>query len=114
MLEQLVIHGPADRAHLCLPGGLQRSLGQVRCKDCATARAQEREWRDRHLFGARSTCVHRRQVTLHSCNGEVQMTQQKNARRPLIVGKPALIMVDFQRGGPYLPGRENGVLHMDG
>jgi len=42
------------------------------------------------------------------------MTQQKNARRPLIVGKPALIMVDFQRGGAYLPGRENGVPHMDG
>jgi hypothetical protein len=32
------------------------------------------------------------------------MTQQKNAQRPLIVGKPALIMVDFQRGGPYVPG----------
>jgi hypothetical protein len=36
---------------------------------------------------------------------EVGMTQQqKNAQRPLIVGKPALIMVDFQRGGPYVPG----------
>jgi nicotinamidase-related amidase len=42
------------------------------------------------------------------------MTQQKNARRPLIVGKPALIMVDFQRGGPYIPGQENGVPHTGG
>jgi biuret amidohydrolase len=42
------------------------------------------------------------------------MTQKMNARRPLIVGKPALIMVDFQRGGPYVPGRENGVPHMGG
>ena len=41
------------------------------------------------------------------------MTQQKNAQRPLIVGKPALIMVDFQRGGPYVPGTENGISHMD-
>jgi len=37
-----------------------------------------------------------------------------NAKRPLIVGKPALIMVDFQRGGAYVPGRENGVPHMSG
>ena len=37
------------------------------------------------------------------------MTQAKNARRPLIVGNPALIMVDFQRGGSYVPGVENGV-----
>ena len=42
------------------------------------------------------------------------MTQAKNARRPLIVGNPALIMVDFQRGGSYVPGVENGVPHMDG
>ena len=42
------------------------------------------------------------------------MTEPKNARRSLIVGKPALIMVDFQRGGPYKPGEENGVPHMGG
>jgi biuret amidohydrolase len=42
------------------------------------------------------------------------MTKPMNAQRPLIVGKPALIMVDFQRGGTYLPGTENGVPHMDG
>src|SRR5258708_21308421 len=41
------------------------------------------------------------------------MTQQKNARGRLIVGKPALIMVDFQRGGGYGPGQENGIPHMD-
>lgn len=42
------------------------------------------------------------------------MSEQKNAKRPLIVGKPALIMVDFQRGGAYVPGQENGIPHMDG
>ena len=42
------------------------------------------------------------------------MTEKKNAQRPLIVGKPALIMVDFQRGGEYVPGVEGGVPHMDG
>src|ERR1700737_4123500 len=42
------------------------------------------------------------------------MTQKMNARRPLIVGNPALIMVDFQRGGAYTPGLENGIPHMDG
>ena len=42
------------------------------------------------------------------------MSDQKNAKRPLIVGKAALIMVDFQRGGPYVPGKENGVPHMGG
>ncbi len=42
------------------------------------------------------------------------MTHPKNARRPLIVGNPALIMVDFQRGGAYTPGLENGIPHMDG
>jgi nicotinamidase-related amidase len=36
-----------------------------------------------------------------------------NGQRPLIVGKPALIMVDFQRGGDYVPGIEGGVPHMD-
>ena len=41
------------------------------------------------------------------------MSEPKNARRPLIVGKPALIMVDWQRGGPYIPGEEGGVPHMD-
>ena len=42
------------------------------------------------------------------------MTQKMNARRPLIVGNPALIMVDFQRGGAYTPGLENGIPHMGG
>lgn len=42
------------------------------------------------------------------------MAQKMNAKRPLIVGKPALIMVDFQRGGSYVPGVEGGVPHMDG
>ena len=37
------------------------------------------------------------------------MTQKMNAKRPLIVGRPALIMVDFQRGGEYVPGKENGI-----
>src|SRR6201997_3960128 len=40
------------------------------------------------------------------------MTQKMNAQRPLIVGRPALIMVDFQRGGAYVPGKENGIKHM--
>ena len=35
------------------------------------------------------------------------------ARQPLIVGKPALIVVDIQRGGA-LPGDESGIPHMDG
>jgi nicotinamidase-related amidase len=47
-------------------------------------------------------------------DGEVRMSEQKNAKRPLIVGKPALIMVDFQRGGDYVPGQENGIPHMGG
>jgi len=42
------------------------------------------------------------------------MTEPMNKKRPLIVGRPALIMVDFQRGGDYAPGKENGVPHMDG
>ena len=41
------------------------------------------------------------------------MSEPKNAKRPLIVGKPALIMVDWQRGGPYIPGEDSGVPHMD-
>ncbi len=41
------------------------------------------------------------------------MTEPMNKKRPLIVGRPALIMVDFQRGGDYAPGKENGVPHMD-
>ena len=36
----------------------------------------------------------------------------KQGRQPLIVGNPALIMVDFQRGGPYIPGIEGGVPHV--
>jgi nicotinamidase-related amidase len=42
------------------------------------------------------------------------MSERKNAQRPLIVGKPALIMVDFQCGGDYVPGVEGGVPHMSG
>jgi len=42
------------------------------------------------------------------------MTGPKNAKRPLIVGKPALIMVDFQGGGAYIPGQEGGVPTMSG
>ena len=34
-------------------------------------------------------------------------------RQPFIVGRPALIMVDFQRAG-YLPGRDSGIPHMGG
>jgi biuret amidohydrolase len=34
-------------------------------------------------------------------------------RQPFIVGRPALIMVDFQSSG-YLPGRESGIPHMGG
>jgi len=41
------------------------------------------------------------------------MSEKMNAKRPMIVGKPALIMVDFQRGGEYIPGKEGGVPHMD-
>jgi biuret amidohydrolase len=33
--------------------------------------------------------------------------------QPFIVGRPALVMIDFQRGG-FLPGRESGILHMGG
>lgn len=35
------------------------------------------------------------------------------ARQPLIVGNPALIVVDIQRGGA-LPGKESGIPHMGG
>jgi nicotinamidase-related amidase len=42
------------------------------------------------------------------------MTERMNRKRPLIVGKPALIMVDFQRGGDYVPGQEGGIPHMGG
>jgi len=41
------------------------------------------------------------------------MGEKMNAKRPMIVGRPALIMVDFQRGGDYVPGLEGGVPHMD-
>ncbi len=37
---------------------------------------------------------------------------KKQGVRPMIVGKAALIMIDFQRGGEYVPGLENGVPHM--
>jgi len=42
------------------------------------------------------------------------MSEPMNAKRPLIVGKPALIMVDWQRGGAYIPGEENGIPLMEG
>ncbi len=45
---------------------------------------------------------------------ESKMTAAMNAKRPMIVGKPALIMVDFQGGGPYVPGQEGGVPSMGG
>ena len=41
------------------------------------------------------------------------MVGRMNAQRPLIVGNPALIMIDFQRGGAYAPGLENGIELMD-
>src|SRR6202000_2962028 len=44
--------------------------------------------------------------------GDQDMTPSRK-RQPFIVGKPALIMVDFQ-GGVYLPGRESGIPHMGG
>lgn len=37
------------------------------------------------------------------------MTVSLNAKRPMIVGRPALILIDFQRGGPHVPGVEGGV-----
>ena len=43
------------------------------------------------------------------------MTEAQNAKRPMIVGRPALIMVDFQGGdGEYIPGQEGGVPTMSG
>jgi|HubBroStandDraft_1064217.scaffolds.fasta_scaffold31840_2 nicotinamidase-related amidase len=33
--------------------------------------------------------------------------------QPFIVGRPALLMIDFQRGG-FLPGNESGIPHMGG
>ena len=43
------------------------------------------------------------------------MTEPRNAKRPMIVGRPALIMVDFQGGdGAYIPGQEGGVPTMSG
>jgi nicotinamidase-related amidase len=45
---------------------------------------------------------------------ELKMAEPMNAQRPLIVGKPALIMVDFQGGGEYIPGQEGGVPSMGG
>lgn len=34
---------------------------------------------------------------------------KKIVKQPMIVGRPALIMVDFQGGGAYVPGQEGGV-----
>jgi nicotinamidase-related amidase len=42
------------------------------------------------------------------------MTEPLNAKRPMIVGKPALIMIDFQGGGAYIPGQEGGIPTMSG
>ena len=35
--------------------------------------------------------------------------KQKISQQPMIVGKPALVMVDYQGGGSYVPGVEGGV-----
>jgi nicotinamidase-related amidase len=42
------------------------------------------------------------------------MGEKMNAKRPMIVGRPALIMIDFQRGGEYIEGKEGGIPLMDG
>lgn len=42
------------------------------------------------------------------------MRPRTAAPRPLIVGRPALVLVDFQRGGTYVPGEDGGVPHMPG
>jgi biuret amidohydrolase len=42
------------------------------------------------------------------------MSEPKNAKQPMIVGKAALIMIDWQRGGSYVPGEENGIPLMEG
>ena len=42
------------------------------------------------------------------------MSEPKNAKQPMIVGKAALIMIDWQRGGDYIPGEENGIPLMEG
>lgn len=34
---------------------------------------------------------------------------KKIVKQPMIVGRPALVMVDFQGGGTYVPGQEGGV-----
>src|SRR5271154_5164244 len=44
----------------------------------------------------------------------VEMSEPKNAKQPMIVGKAALIMIDWQRGGGYVPGEENGIPLMEG
>src|SRR5579863_8499653 len=41
------------------------------------------------------------------------MTQQRKKRLPLIVGRPALVMIDFQRD-MYLPGDVGGIPRMPG
>ena len=43
------------------------------------------------------------------------MTTSKAPKQPqpFIVGRPALLMIDFQRGG-FLPGKESGIPHMGG
>lgn len=38
--------------------------------------------------------------------------KEKIAKQPMIVGRPALVMVDFQGGGAYVPGVEGGVPHV--
>ena len=42
------------------------------------------------------------------------MSEPKNAKQPMIVGKAALIMIDWQRGGDYIPGEKNGIPLMEG
>ena len=41
------------------------------------------------------------------------MTQQRKKQLPLIVGRPALVMIDFQRD-MYLPGDVGGIPRMAG
>jgi biuret amidohydrolase len=58
-------------------------------------------------------CQQSRKTHAGNAETEFDMAEAKNAKQPMIVGKAALIMVDWQRGGAYMPGEENGVPHMD-
>jgi nicotinamidase-related amidase len=43
----------------------------------------------------------------------VTISKSPKQPQPFIVGRPALLMIDFQRGG-FLPGKESGIPHMGG